>query len=37
MSRLERTAAPRARQMLEEFLDQVKEVEAKYRGEETTD
>jgi hypothetical protein len=34
---LERTAGPQARQMLEQFLKQVKEVEAKYLEEESTD
>ena len=37
MDRLEQRAGPRARAMLEQFLEQVKEVEAKYREEETTD
>jgi hypothetical protein len=30
VDRLERTAGPQARQMLEQFLKRVKEVEAKY-------
>ena len=37
LDRLERTAGPQARQMLEQFLKQVKEVEAKYLQEESTD
>jgi hypothetical protein len=37
LDRLERTAGPHARQMLEQFLKQVKEVEAKYLEEESTD
>ena len=37
LDRLERTAGPQARQMLEQFLKQVKEVEAKYLEEESTD
>ena len=37
LDRLERTAGPRARQMLEQFLEQVREVEAKYLEEQSTD
>ena len=37
LDRLEQRAGPQARAMLEQFLEQVKEVEAKYREEETTD
>ena len=37
LDRLEQRAGPRARAMLEQFLEQVKEVEAKYREEESTD
>ena len=37
LDRLERTAGPQARQMLEQFLEQVREVEAKYLEEESTD
>jgi hypothetical protein len=34
---LEQRAGPQARQMLEQFLEQVKEVEANYREEESAD
>ena len=37
LDRLERTAGPAARQMLERFLEQVQEVEEKYRQQESTD
>jgi hypothetical protein len=37
LDRLERTAGPVARQMLEQFLEQVAEVEAKYLEEQSTD
>ena len=37
LDRLERTAGPQARQMLQQFLEQVREVEAKYLEEESTD
>ena len=37
LDRLEQRAGPRARAMLEQFLEQVKEVEANYRGEGATD
>jgi hypothetical protein len=37
LDRLEQRAGPQARAMLEQFLEQVKEVEAKYLKEETTD
>ena len=37
LDRLEQRAGPQARAMLEQFLEQVKEVEAKYREEESTD
>jgi hypothetical protein len=37
LDRLERTAGPAARQMLEQFLKQVAEVEAKYLEEQSTD
>jgi hypothetical protein len=37
LDRLERTAGPQARQMLEQFLKQVAEVEAKYLEEQSTD
>jgi hypothetical protein len=37
LDRLERTAGPQARQMLEQFLEQVAEVEAKYLEEQSTD
>ena len=37
LDQLEQRAGPQARQMLEQFLEQVKEVEAKYREEESTD
>ena len=37
LDRLEQRAGPQARAMLEQFLEQVKEVEAKYSEEETTD
>jgi hypothetical protein len=37
LDRLEQRAGPQAWAMLEQFLEQVKEVEAKYRGEESTD
>jgi hypothetical protein len=37
LDRLEQRAGPQARAMLEQFLEQMKEVEAKYREEETTD
>ena len=36
LDRLERTAGPAARQMLERFLKQVAEVEAKYLEEKST-
>jgi len=37
LDRLEQRAGPQARQMLEQFLEQVKEVEANYREEESAD
>ena len=37
LDRLEQRAGPQARAMLEQFLEQVKEVEVKYREEESTD
>jgi hypothetical protein len=37
LDRLERAAGPHARKMLERFLEQVKEVEAKYLEEKSTD
>ena len=37
LDRLERTAGPAARKMLEQFLEQVRKVEAKYLEEESTD
>ena len=37
LDRLEQRAGPQARAMLEQFLEQVKEVEAKYREEESAD
>ena len=37
LDRLEQRAGPQARAMLQQFLEQVKEVEAKYREEESTD
>ena len=37
LDRLEQRAGPQARAMLEQFLEQMKEVEAKYREEESTD
>ena len=37
LDRLEQRAGPQARAMLEQFLEQVREAEVKYREEETTD
>ena len=37
LDRLEQRAGPQARAMLEQFLEQVKDVEANYREEESTD
>jgi hypothetical protein len=37
LDRLERTAGPAARKMLERFLQQVKEAEAKYLEEQSAD
>jgi hypothetical protein len=37
LDRLEQRAGPQARAMLEQFLEQMKGMESKYRGEETTD
>jgi hypothetical protein len=37
LDRLEQRAGPQARAMLEQFLEQVKEAEAKYLEEESTD
>jgi hypothetical protein len=37
LDRLEQRAGPQARAMLEHFLKQMKEVEAKYREEQSTD
>ena len=37
LDRLERTAGPAARKMLEQFLEQVRKVEAKYLEEQSAD
>ena len=37
LERLERTAGPHARQMLEQFLEQMRKVEAKYLEEQSAD
>ena len=37
LDRLERTAGPHARKMLERFLEQVQQAEAKYKGETETE